>query len=116
MSKKYLPSEFKQTAKFGAVKSVPNAAGVNIPKFAELFTLHYRPVKRTQNQTYLAKQSGLDDTFNICIRHNEKVHSKMQVKIKNVNYDIVTISPDDTEGFGKYDFITLRAKKKVGGA
>ena len=40
MSKKYLPSEFKQKAKFGAVKSAPNAAGVNIPKFAELFPLH----------------------------------------------------------------------------
>lgn len=116
MSKKYLPSEFSKIASFGEVKSAPNAAGVNIPKFVGLFKLHYRPVKRTQNQTYLAKQSGLDDTFNICIRHNEKVHSKMQVKIKNVNYDIVTISPDDAEGFGKYDFITLRAKKKVGGA
>lgn len=115
MSKKYLPSEFKQTAKFGAVKSVPNAAGVNIPKFAELFTLHYRPVRRTQNQTYLAKQSGLDDTVNICIRRNPKVTEKLQVEIRGTKYDIVTISPDESTGFGKYDFLTLRAKKKVGG-
>ena len=114
MSKKYLPSEFKQTAKFGAVKSVPNAAGVNIPKFAELFTLHYRPVRRTQNQTYLARQSGLDDTVNICIRHNPKVTEKLQVEIRGTKYDIATINPDESTGFGKYDFLTLRAKKKVG--
>lgn len=115
MAKRYLPSEFSKVASFGEIKSAPNAAGVNIPKFIKLFTLHYRPVRRTQNQTYLAKQSGLDDTVDICIRHNPKVTEKLQVEIRGIKYDIVTISPDESTGFGKYDYITLRAKKKVGG-
>ena len=114
MAKKYLPSEFSKIAVFGEMKSAPNSAGINIPKLTELFQLHYRPVKRTQNQTYLATQSGLSDTVIICIRHNARVNDKLQVVIAGAAYDIVTISPDDTPGFGKYDFLTLRLRKKVG--
>ena len=114
MTKRYLPSEFSKIAVFGEMKSAPNSAGINIPKLTELFQLHYRPVKRTQNQTYLATQSGLADTVIICIRHSARVHSKLQVAINGLTYDIVTIAPDDTPGFGKYDFLTLRLRKKVG--
>lgn len=114
MAKRYLPSEFSKIAVFGEMKSAPNSAGINIPKLTELFQLHYRPVKRTQNQTYLATQSGLSDTVIICIRHSARVNDKLQVVINGSTYDIVTIAPDDTPGFSKYDFLTLRAKKKAG--
>lgn len=71
---RYLPSDFRFKADFGAYQSTPNKfTGVSVPKFVKQFTLHYKPHTRTLNQEYLAQQNGESDTRVIVIRHNAKV-------------------------------------------
>ena len=99
---RYLPSDFRFKADFGTYQSTPNKfTGVSVPKFVKQFTLHYKPHTRTLNQEYLAQQNGESDTRVIVIRHNAK-------------YDIVRVSPNENFGLNRYDFLTLRKRKKVG--
>ena len=53
MVKQYLPSDFKNKAEFGTVKSPTNPnTGANIFAFVPSFTLHYKQHTRTLNQQY----------------------------------------------------------------
>ncbi len=115
MARRYLPSDFRQVAEVGTTKSVPNPyTGVSVPKYETLFKVHYKPHTRTLNQQYQAVQAGLTDTRVIVIRHNKKVSEGLKMKLDGVLYDIEQLSPDDTFGIGKYDFITLKKSSKVG--
>ena len=112
---RYLPSDFRFKADFGAYQSTPNKfTGVNVPKFVKQFTLHYKPHTRTLNQEYLAQQNGETDTKVIGIRHNAKVVEGQVVVLNGTQYDIVRVSPNENFGLNRYDFLTLRKRKKVG--
>lgn len=115
MVKQYLPSDFNKKVEFGTVKSVLNPnTGVNTSSFVPSFTLHYKPHTRTLNQQYLAIQASLSDTKVIVIRHNKSVTEAQKVRLNNVVYGIVSISPDENQGFNRYDFVTIRKSTKVG--
>ena len=102
-------------ADFGTYQSTPNKfTGVNVPKFVKQFTLHYKPHTRTLNQEYLARQNGETDTKVIVIRHNAKVVEGQVAVLNGTQYDIVRVSPNENFGLNRYDFLTLRRRKKVG--
>lgn len=112
---RYLPSDFRFKADFGIYQSTPNKfTGVNVPKFVKQFTLHYKPHTRTLNQEYLAQQNDETDTKVIVIRHNAKVVKGQVAVLNGTQYDIVRVSPDENFGLNRYDFLTLRKRKKVG--
>lgn len=115
MVKQYLPSDFKNKAEFGTVKSTTNPnTGANIFAFVPSFTLHYKPHTRTLNQQYLATQASLSDTKVIVVRHNNSVTDALKVRLNGIVYDIVLLSPDENHGFNRYDFVTIRKSTKVG--
>ncbi|MCS4488380.1 phage head closure protein [Streptococcus sciuri] len=114
MVRRLLPSAFNKKAAFCTMTSKPNAAGVNVPRLEVAFSLHVKPQKRTLNQQYQATQAGLSDTIVIVCRHTKGLKESYKVMMDGVTYDIVTISSDEGFGFSKYDYITLRAQKKVG--
>ena len=112
---RYLPSDFRFKSDFGTYQSTPNKfTGVNVPKFVKQFTLHYKPHTRTLNQEYLAQQNGETDTKVIVIRHNAKVVEDQVAVLNGTQYDIVRVSPNENFGLNRYDFLTLRKRKKVG--
>lgn len=112
---RYLPSDFRFKADFGIYQSTPNKfTGVNVPKFVKQFTLHYKPHTRTLNQEYLAQQNDETDTKVIVIRHNAKVVKGQVAVLNGTQYDIVRVSPNENFGLNRYDFLTLRKRKKVG--
>ena len=112
---KYLPSDFRYKADFGTYQSTPNKfTGVSVPIFVKQFTLHYKPHIRTLNQEYLAQQNGEDDTRVIVIRHNSKVIEGQVVVLNGTQYDIIRASSNENFGINRYDFLTLRKRKKVG--
>lgn len=115
MVKQYLPSDFKNKAEFGTVKSVLNPnTGVNTNSFVPSFTLHYKPHTRTLNQQYQATQASLQDSKVIVVRHNKKLTEALKIRLNGIVYDIVLLSPDENHGFNRYDFVTIRKSTKVG--
>ncbi|WJQ86098.1 phage head closure protein [Streptococcus parasuis] len=115
MVKQYLPSDFKNKAEFGTVKSTTNPnTGANIFAFVPSFTLHYKPHTRTLNQQYLATQASLQDSKVIVVRHNKKLTEALKIRLNGIVYDIVLLSPDENHGFNRYDFVTIRKSTKVG--
>ena len=112
---RYLPSDFRFKVDFGTYQSTPNKfTGVNVPKFVKQFTLHYKPHTRTLNQEYLAQQNGETDTKVIVIRHNAKVVEGQVAVLNGTQYDIVRVTPNENFELNRYDFLTLRKRKKVG--
>lgn len=116
MTKRILPSQFYKVAQFGFPASKKNGAGVNVPVYDYKLTLHYAPIKQTMTQQYLAISNNVTNTKTIAIRHNPTVDESMRVKLSDGEYSIESDSPDDSMGVNKYDYLTLKLVKKVGGS
>ena len=114
MIKKQLYSEFNRRAKFGNMKSVPNNnSGDNDEVFVPVFSLWCKPQKRTANQSYSIYGTELQNTITIVIRHTESVKSNMKVMYDGHLYNIEINNPDDSGSYLAYDYLTLKAIKKV---
>lgn len=104
----------RHKAVFGIPDDQENAMGVTIPKFKELMTLHYAKIKLTLNQRYGVTGSNLQHAVIIAVRHNNKLSSKMQVKLADgITYSISEISSNDDD-YISYDLLTLHKVNKVG--
>ena len=107
--------QMRHKAVFGLSDEQENAMGVTIPKFKELMTLHYAKIKLTLNQRYGVTGSNLQHAVIIAVRHNNKLSSKMQVKLADgFTYSISEISSNDDD-YISYDLLTLHRVNKIGG-
>ncbi|WP_127849480.1 phage head closure protein [Lacticaseibacillus hulanensis] len=112
MAKLLTPAQMTQKAKFGSLVSLENAQGVNVPTFKPEVTLHFAAIKRSMAQNYLLTGTDLEHTRVIAVRHNAKINETQHVYIDGVDYDVVTVSPDDDTGtLIRYDYVTLRQSK-----
>lgn len=105
--------QFNHVAEFGKPVSTVNGAGVSVPKFNKLFSLHYAISKKTLTQQYLALKTDYANTTVLVIRHDSRVEQCTQVQIDGVTYNILDYSPDDTT-YNSLDYVTIKAVKKVG--
>ena len=105
----------RHKAKFGVPAETETAMGVTISGFKELFTLHYAKIQLTFNQRYGALGTSLHNKIIIAVRHNNKLSSKMQVKLADgFTYSISEISSNDDD-YISYDLLTLHRVNKIGG-
>lgn len=105
---KIRPHQLNHRANFGTIKEELNPnTGSNSKIFVSEFALWCAFRTRTINQMFAAKAAGLEDTRTIAVRHNPKVIETYRVQIDGDLYKIENISPDDTNGFMTFDFITL---------
>ncbi|MCK8617811.1 phage head closure protein [Fructobacillus sp. M158] len=111
---KFRPSDFNKIVRLGTIKSVPNENNGNLKKtFVETITLHYAPKNRTMTQQYTLLGTKLEDTLMIVIRHNTNVQDKMLAQLPDKKYyDIVGISPDESNNVIRYDILTLKLNQK----
>lgn len=115
MPKKLLHSLFNQRIEFQTVSSVADdLTGDTIEKPVRLFECWCAPQRRTMSQQFQLTGLGLDDTLTVAIRHNDKVQEATLAKYKNEIYEVVSISPDDTNNYMSYDYIVIRKKKGAG--
>ena len=54
------------------------------------------------------KELAFENTKVIIVRHNPELESYTLAKIGNVQYDIASISPDETNKAVAYDYVTLK--------
>ncbi|GAP01410.1 head-tail joining protein [Fructobacillus fructosus] len=111
---KYKPSDFNKIVRLGSIESVPNEINGNLMEtFVEDMKLHYAPKTRTMTQQYTLLGTKLEDTILIVIRHNSAVQDKMLAQLPdNKYYEIVGISPDESNNIIKYDIVTLKLSQK----
>ena len=113
---KIRPHQLNHRADFGTIESVinPNTGG-STKQFVSQFSLWCAYRTRTLNQMFAAKQAGLSDTRTIAVRHNEDINDALRVRLDGQTYKIVDISPDDTNGFMTFDFITISKNDGIKG-
>lgn len=113
MNDKYKPTDFNKRAVFGAFETIEDDIG-NQKKgdFKGEFTRHYKTTKRTFEQEYSVQTTKYEDTTTIVVRHGKPISDQWIVKLADGNfYEIVTISPDDSNNVITYDFVTIKRKK-----
>ncbi len=105
---KIRPHQLNNRLEFGKIIEVTNPnTGFPVKAFKAEFSLWGAFRTRTLNQLFAANQAGLQDTRTIAVRHNTKLNDELRVRINSDIYRIVNISPDDTNGFLAFDFITV---------
>ncbi|CAK1250292.1 phage head closure protein [Fructobacillus fructosus] len=111
---KYKPSDFNKVVRLGTIESVPNEINGNLQDtFVESMALHYASRTRTMTQQYTLLGTKLEDTIMIVIRHNASVQDKMLAQLPdNKYYDIVGISPDESNNIIRYDILTLKLNQR----
>ncbi|MGR8826326.1 phage head closure protein [Leuconostoc citreum] len=110
---KYRPSDFNKTVQFGTVKTETNRVNMNkIVRFVPQLSLKYAPKTRTMTQQYTILGTKLEDTILIVIRHNKGLKDKLIGLMPDGQYyDIIGVSPDDSNNIITYDIVTLKLKK-----
>ncbi|MBU7556880.1 phage head closure protein [Weissella paramesenteroides] len=105
------PFELNRRADFGTVKTVQNPDNGSMKKtFVKAFSLWYASKTRTLNQQYQIQGTALENTKVIIVRHNPKVEAIKAVQIGDVMYDLVSYSPDESNNYNTYDFVTLKRR------
>ncbi|MBD9363843.1 phage head closure protein [Leuconostoc mesenteroides] len=112
---KYKPSDFNKKVQFGTVKSVVNPnTGQKVKQFVSQIGLKYAPRTRSMTQQYSITGTSLEDTILIVVRHNKAINKKLIVMLPDKTYyDIVGISPDDSNNVITYDIVTLKLNTSI---
>lgn len=105
------PFELNRRADFGTVQTVQNPDNGSMKKtFVKAFSLWYASKTRTLNQQYQIQGTALENTKVIIVRHNPKVEAIKAVQIGDVMYDLLSYSPDESNNYNTYDFVTLKRR------
>lgn len=104
-------SDFNKKVTFGEVKSVKNPnTGSTQQKFVPALNLWYATKTRTLNQQYQLQGTSLENTNVIIVRHHAALVGFKVAQINEVMFDIVQISPDESNNYITYDFVTLKRR------
>lgn len=105
------PFELNGRADFGTVKTVQSPDNGAMKKtFLKSFSLWYASKTRTLNQQYQIQGTALENTKVIIVRHNSAIEAIKVVQIDKILYDLVNYSPDESNNYNTYDFVTLKRR------
>ncbi|QEA33589.1 phage tail protein [Leuconostoc carnosum] len=112
---KYKPSDFNKRIAFGTLDTGDyDDNGNPITTFVVQSTLHYAPRTRTMTQQYTILGTKLEDTILIVLRHSKRLDDSLIAKLPDGKYyDIVGISPDDSNNIITYDIVTLKLNTSI---
>lgn len=104
----FRPYQFNKKCELGTIENEYLPNGNKIKQFVPNFTLHFMDWKRSIAQDNSIYGTEFADTKMIVIRHNPKVNTKIQCRIKDVVYDIEMDNVDDSNIYITYDILTLK--------
>lgn len=110
----YKPSDFNKRVSFGKVETVVNEINGNTTQaFVPQLILKYAPKMRTMTQQYTILGTKFEDSILIVVRHNKNLQKNLLAKMPDGKYyDIVGISPDDSNKVITYDIVTLKLNQR----
>lgn len=107
------PLEFNDRVEFGNYQTVINETNGNTENvFVKAFSRWFGYRQQTLNQQYTLLGNKISNTKVIAIRHDPQVTEQMIAKIRNVEFNIISISADDRLARDTYDLITLQKREK----
>lgn len=114
MSKQlFKPSDLNKTVAFTTIKSVQNPNNGSMSKKpVTLFTKKGAQRRRTLNQQYSALGTTIEDSIVIGVRHDSRITKALSVLWKGEKYEILDISPDESNTYITYDLITVKKVSK----
>lgn len=111
---KFKPSDFNQKISFCSTENVQDDNGNYSEELVPVISLWCMPHNRSLNQQYQIMDTALSDTVMVVVRHNPKINDTYVVKYQGNQYEVVSISSDESNQILTYDYITLRKVKKAG--
>lgn len=109
----FTPSDLNLRADFTTVKTVQNPNNGNtVKKPVTLFTKWAGWKTRGLTQQYLAMGTEVADTIVIGVRHDPRINKTLGVTLKGTNYNVVNVSPDDSNHYIAFDLVTIKEVTK----
>ncbi|WKF86021.1 phage head closure protein [Lacticaseibacillus pantheris] len=113
----FKPTDFGHVVAFGKTVSDRNQyTGASIAKFVQEYKLHFATQKRTITQQYMVVGTRLENTITIITRHDVRNDSVARAQINGIDYEVLSVSPDDSNEYIRYDYLTLSKITSGGGA
>ena len=112
--KAYKPNDLNRKCQIGTFKTVITSTGGKVSALDKDGILNVWFGSKMRSLSLQFQLDGTDkaDTFEIVVRHNPIFTKKMGVKIDDITYDIINISPDESASIQRFDILTLRIKTK----
>ncbi|WP_099045124.1 phage head closure protein [Leuconostoc citreum] len=105
----FKPSDLNLKVNFTTVKTgISPINGSPTKQPVILFTKWGAFRRRTITQNYSVVGTSLADTLVIGVKHDERINKTLGITVKGVNYQILDISPDDSNNYLTYDLITVK--------
>lgn len=107
------PSDLNRQVDFTTTKTVISPVnGSPSKKPVTLFTKWGAIRRRNLTQQYVVIGTTVEDSIVIGVAHDSRITKALGVTLAGVNYQILDISPDETNNYLTYDLITIKQVAK----
>lgn len=113
VSHRFKPYQFKSIVTFSTLTEKENEfTGMVTEVKKEAFHKRFAKIKNTLSQKYSVVGTQYEKSFNIAIRHDNRLqqYDYLLATINGVDYRIIDVSYDD-ETYNSYDILTLSKKE-----
>lgn len=109
----FKPSELNKQVDFTTIKTVTSPVnGSQVKKPVTIFTKWGAIRRRNLTQQYSVIGTTIEDSIVIGVAHDSRITKTLGVTLAGVNYQILDVSPDETNNYLTYDLITIKKVAK----
>lgn len=109
----FKPSDLDKQVDFTTIQTVISPVnGSSSKKPVTLFTKWGAIRRRNLTQQYAVIGTTIEDSIVIGVAHDSRINKSMGVTLAGVNYQILDVSPDESNNYLTYDLITIKKVAK----
>lgn len=109
----FKPSDLDKQVDFTTSKTVISPVnGSPTKKPVVLFTKWGAIRRRNMTQQYAVIGTTIEDSIVIGVAHDSRITKALGVTLGGINYQILDVSPDETNNYLTYDLITIKQVAK----
>lgn len=109
----FKPSDLNKQVDFTTTKTVISPVnGSPTKKPVTIFTKWGAIRRRNLTQQYAVIGTTVEDSIVIGVAHDSRITKALGVTLAGVNYQILDISPDESNSYLTYDLITIKQVAK----
>jgi len=109
----FKPSDLDKQVDFTTIKTVTSPVnGSQVKKPVTLFTKWGAIRRRNLTQQYAVIGTTVEDSIVIGVAHDSRINKTLGVTLAGVNYQILDVSPDETNHYIAFDLLTIKKVTK----
>jgi len=109
----FKPSDLDKQVDFTTIKTVTSPVnGSQVKKPVTLFTKWGAIRRRNLTQQYAVIGTTVEDSIVIGVAHDSRINKTLGVTLAGVNYQILDVSPDETNHYIAFDLLTVKKVTK----